>query len=145
SPSNFVYNHIGHFAAAGEAVCKALFLGGVTRRFPTLNLGFLEGGVAWACNLYADLIGHWDKRSLSALEETNPANLDSALMAELAERYAPGPMAAALRRGEGLFVAEGSAATAGLDDPRLLDDFAACGIERAEDIRDLFVERLYFG
>ena len=31
SPTNFVYNHIGHFAAAGEAVCKALFIGGVTR------------------------------------------------------------------------------------------------------------------
>src|SRR5258708_5095631 len=28
SPSNAVYNHIGHFGVAGEAVCKALFLGG---------------------------------------------------------------------------------------------------------------------
>src|SRR6266478_10075590 len=28
SPSNFVYNHIGHFAAAGHAVSKAIFLGG---------------------------------------------------------------------------------------------------------------------
>ena len=27
SPSNAVYNHIGHFGVAGEAVCKALFLG----------------------------------------------------------------------------------------------------------------------
>ena len=26
SISNFVYNHLGHFAAAGEAICKALFL-----------------------------------------------------------------------------------------------------------------------
>ena len=32
--SNFTYNHIGHFAAALEAICKSLFLGGVTRRFP---------------------------------------------------------------------------------------------------------------
>jgi predicted TIM-barrel fold metal-dependent hydrolase len=38
SPTNFTYNHIGHFAAAGHAVCKALFLGGVTRRFPSLRL-----------------------------------------------------------------------------------------------------------
>jgi hypothetical protein len=30
--SNFTFNHIGHFAAAGHAVAKALFLGGVTRR-----------------------------------------------------------------------------------------------------------------
>src|SRR5229473_2303587 len=41
SPSNFVYNHIGHFGAAGEAVCKSLFLAGVTRRFPTLNFAAL--------------------------------------------------------------------------------------------------------
>ena len=34
SPTNFVYNHIGHFAAAGHAVAKGIFLGGVTRRFP---------------------------------------------------------------------------------------------------------------
>ena len=43
SPSNFVYNHIGHFAAAGHAVAKGIFLGGVTRRFPQLNFAFLEG------------------------------------------------------------------------------------------------------
>jgi len=46
SISNFVYNHIGHFAASAEASCKALFLGGVTRRFPALRFAFLEGGVA---------------------------------------------------------------------------------------------------
>jgi predicted TIM-barrel fold metal-dependent hydrolase len=48
SPSNFCYNHIGHFASAGHAVAKALFFGGVTRRFPDLNFAFLEGGVGWA-------------------------------------------------------------------------------------------------
>ena len=63
STSNFTYNHIGHFATAGEAVCKAIFMGGVTRRFPTLKFAFLEGGVGWACQLYADLIGHWKKRN----------------------------------------------------------------------------------
>jgi predicted TIM-barrel fold metal-dependent hydrolase len=38
SPSSYVYNHIGSFAASGEAVCKGLFLGGVTRRFPQLRV-----------------------------------------------------------------------------------------------------------
>src|SRR5207237_1227060 len=57
SPSNFCFNHIGHFASAGHAVCKGLFFGGVTRRFPDLNFAFLEGGVGWACMLYADLVG----------------------------------------------------------------------------------------
>lgn len=32
--SNFVYNHIGHFAEACSAMCKAFFLGGVTGDFP---------------------------------------------------------------------------------------------------------------
>ena len=49
SPSNFVYNHIGHFAAANHAACKAMFLGGVTRRFQGLNMAFLEGSAGWAC------------------------------------------------------------------------------------------------
>jgi predicted TIM-barrel fold metal-dependent hydrolase len=30
SISNYVYNHIGHFASSADAVCKSLFLGGVT-------------------------------------------------------------------------------------------------------------------
>jgi len=40
NPSNFTFNHIAHFAAAGHAVAKGLFLGGVTRRFPDLRFGF---------------------------------------------------------------------------------------------------------
>jgi predicted TIM-barrel fold metal-dependent hydrolase len=55
SPTNFVYNHIGHFAAAGHATAKAIFLGGVTRRFPQLRFAFLEGGVGWASQLFGDL------------------------------------------------------------------------------------------
>jgi predicted TIM-barrel fold metal-dependent hydrolase len=67
SISNSMCTHIGHFAAASDALCKALFMGGVTRRFPTLNFAFLECGVGWACVLYSDLIGHWEKRHLKAL------------------------------------------------------------------------------
>src|SRR5436190_1376053 len=85
SPSNFCYNHIGHFASAGEAMAKALFFGGVTRRFPELNFAFLEGGVGWACSLYADLVGHWEKRNSQALENTNPARLDQGGTHELVE------------------------------------------------------------
>ena len=87
SPSNFCYNHIGHFASAGHAVAKALFFGGVTRRFPDLNFAFLEGGVGWACMLYADLIGHWEKRNRQAIESTNPSKLDRAALLEFAQKY----------------------------------------------------------
>jgi hypothetical protein len=78
SPTNFVYNHIGHFAAAGHAVSKAIFLGGVTRRFPGLRFAFLEGGVGWACQLFGDLLEHWERRSARALERMDPRTLDRA-------------------------------------------------------------------
>jgi predicted TIM-barrel fold metal-dependent hydrolase len=142
SPSNFCYNHIGHFASAGHAVAKALFFGGVTRRFPDLNFAFLEGGVGWAAMLYADLIGHWEKRNRQAIERTNPRNLDRDALLALAEKYGREAVVAAVRRGEGLEPDGDAALTGGLDD---LDDYFRCRIERREDIRDLFVPRFYFG
>lgn len=140
SISNFVYNHIGHFAAASEAVCKSIFMNGVTRRFPRLRFSFLEGGVGWACGLYSDLIGHWSKRNPGALEAVNPANLNHELLVDLIRRYGSTGMVdkvGELRSsiGQGLLT----------DKPEQLDDFARCQIERAEDIRDLFVSNFYFG
>ena len=41
-------NHINGMAMSHEGLAKALFLGGVTHRFPQLRFGFLDGGVAWA-------------------------------------------------------------------------------------------------
>jgi predicted TIM-barrel fold metal-dependent hydrolase len=142
SPTSFTYNHIGHFAAAGHAVCKAMLLGGVTRRFPDLRVAFLEGGVGWACMLYADLIGHWEKRSRQALEHTDPRSLDRALLAELVGEYGSVELADALRARDGWPDPDAVRATGGLAD---LDDFAACRVERREDLHDLFVPRFYFG
>lgn len=145
SPTNFTYNHIGHFAAAGETVCKALFLGGVTRRFPTLKFAFLEGGVGWACQLYADLIGHWKKRNAKALEEVNPRNLNRKELRELFERYKGKDFAAMLDEWRPASRAEEALAELGAKDPSAIDDYAACGITRASEIRDLFVKNFYFG
>jgi len=140
SPSNFCYNHIGHFASAGEAMAKALFFGGVTRRFPELNFAFLEGGVGWACSLYADLIGHWEKRRLDALDNTNPARLDQAALLALAEKYGSAAVVQAVRRGEGLD--DNGNGTGGVEN---LDDYSRCQITRKEDFRDLYASRYYFG
>ncbi|MCZ6617178.1 MAG: amidohydrolase family protein [Gammaproteobacteria bacterium] len=145
SPSNFTYNHIGHFASTAEAICKALFLGGVTRRFPDLNIAFLEGGSSYACQLYADLIGHWSIRNLEALQHVNPDNMQHELLIELAQEYGPEDMAALLTdRDAALYAAmtpEVSLATGGEEN---LDDYAACKIEKKEDFRDLF-GNFYFG
>jgi predicted TIM-barrel fold metal-dependent hydrolase len=142
SPSSFCYNHIGHFASAGHAVAKALFFGGVTRRFPDLNFAFLEGGVGWASMLYADLIGHWEKRSRQAIERTNPRRLDRCALLALVEKYGRDAAIEAVRRGDGLEADADAALTGGVAD---VDDYFRCAIERREDIRDLFVPRFYFG
>jgi len=145
SPSNFTYNHIGHFASAGEAVCKALFMGGVTRRFPALKFAFLEGGVGWACQLYADLIGHWKKRNYNALAEVNPANLDRQLLGEMFEKYAGRDAADKLSEWQSVSEGEESAAAWAARGREVIDDYAACGIERPEDFRELFARNFYFG
>src|SRR5712691_3551269 len=141
SPSNFVYNHIGHFAAAGHAVSKAIFLGGVTRRFPKLRFAFLEGGVGWACQLFTDLIEHWERRNRKALERMDPRTLDRALLMSLAEKYGDPDVAAALHGRDG-WPDKDSALTGGVED---LDDFSACKITRKEDWVDLYAKPFYFG
>jgi predicted TIM-barrel fold metal-dependent hydrolase len=141
SPSNFVYNHIGHFAAAGEAVCKALFLGGVTRRFPTLRFGFLEGGAGWAAQLVADLVEHWEKRGRAGLEATRPSNLDVDALLDLVRAHGDGRFVAAVEA-EVDRLAGGDDRTGGVDD---IDDFHRCGIQSSDDIGELFVDRFWFG
>ena len=142
SATNFCYNHIGHFAAAGEAVCKALFLGGVTRRFPDLNFAFLEGGVGFACLLYADLINHWAIRNREALSFTDPANLNLELLQELAEKYGGEEMAKLVHQGRGIGTNNDEKTTGGIEN---LDDYAACEIQNVADFKKLFVDRFYFG
>lgn len=143
SISNFMYNHIGHFAASGEALCKALFFGGVTRRFPQLRCAFLEGGVGWASVLYNDLVGHWEKHNVNFLEHFDPANLDEKLMYDLFAQYG-GPRFAEKLANKG----DRSHLLWGAYEEKKenhLDEFAPCRIERKEDVRDLFVPHFYFG
>ena len=143
SPSNYVYNHIGHFASAHEACCKALLLGGVTRRFPDLAFGFLEGGVGWATTLYGDLIAHWEKRNGDAIRSLNPKTIDSARFRELCEKYAaPGHRAALESFAENrhwFFAADLDQA------PGVEDEWAGSGIRGDEDFARIFSRHFYFG
>jgi len=138
SVSNYMYNHIGSFGASMEALCKALFIGGVTRRFPELAFGLLEGGVGWAATLYADLVSHWEKRNRVTIHALDPARIDTDLVLRLFEEY-----------GDAHFHKD----VPGLADsfahlepqPPELDEWVACGIEKKEDIRRRFVPHFYFG
>ena len=80
-----------------------MIIGGVTQRFPTLKFAFLEGGVGWACRLYADLIGHWVKRNGKTMENYNPSKLDRTLFADLFHRYGGKDVGARLGEASGGF------------------------------------------
>ena len=141
SPTNFTFNHIGHFAAAQHAVAKALFLGGVTRRFPDLRFAFLEGGVGWGCQLYCDLIEHWERRGAKGLANMDPAKLNRKLLRELVDKYGYADIGAELDRRDGWPMKEEDSLTGGVP----LDDYHLCNITRKQDWIDLFATPYYFG
>jgi predicted TIM-barrel fold metal-dependent hydrolase len=145
SVSSYSFNHIGAFAAAGEAFCKALFLGGVVRRFPQLRFCFLEGGVNWAVSLYNDLYEHWEKRNMKALRDwLDPTQIDRALLSELVAKYGGEEYAPYLDRFKVKDNVPG--ARPGLmPDLDCIDDWAAAGIESKKDLHDQFVPRFFFG
>jgi predicted TIM-barrel fold metal-dependent hydrolase len=138
STTNYVYNHIGGLATSHESMAKSLFLGGVTRRFPSVKFGFLEGGVAWGCSLYADLIGHWEKRNGNAIINLDPDLLNVDELMQYVEKYGDDDVQSRLDRIRDTFARPAAR-------PAQLDEFAACQITRGEDIRDLFVPSFYFG
>ncbi len=141
SISNFVYNHIGHFAASAEAICKSLFLGGVTRRFPQIRFAFLEGGAAWAAGLLCDLAGHWEKHNAAMVSNYDPRALDEDLMRRLFREYGSDYRAEIAARQD-----DRSQLLWGVvQDPADLDEFARCAVRTREDIRDRFVPNFFFG
>jgi predicted TIM-barrel fold metal-dependent hydrolase len=151
SPTSFVANHVGHFAQSHHLFARSLFLGGVSERFPELNFAFLEGGVGWACNLYSDLIGHWEKRNRAYMaERLRPTNIDRVELRRLFERYTAGNprftgklddiLARNLDNLECDITQEELT-----ERDRDADEFAHVHIEERDDIRRLFAERFYFG
>ena len=141
SATSYVYNHIGNFAAAGEASCRSLFLDGVARRFPGLRFAFLEGGVAWAATLYSDIIGHFEKRNRSAIQKYDPERIDRPRLVQLIEAYGDEKVRKHLSELEDAlwpFTDPG-----GPENTR--DEFEDSGIERVDDIRRVFSENFFFG
>jgi predicted TIM-barrel fold metal-dependent hydrolase len=140
----YVHNHIGSFAQAGEAFAKALVLSGVTKRFPNLNFCFLEGGVAWASELYAGLVGHCGKRNPSVIGNYDPHNIDLVQLADLAGEFGggvmtgrPDPNDPSWWRWPGGWYA--------MEDRLIGHELDALGITKGEDLRPLFERNFYFG
>jgi hypothetical protein len=80
-------------------------------------------------------VGHWEKRNLHALRANlDPALIDRDVILEMFGRFAPDA-----RRLP-------SAVTRRPSEPEdMLDEWAACGIEKVEDIKALFGDRFWFG
>jgi predicted TIM-barrel fold metal-dependent hydrolase len=140
SPSNYVFNHLGMFADGSEHFCRALFMGGVTRRFPALNFGFMEGGVAWALTLLNDIVEHFEKRNIEdLLENLDPEKLDVELLASLFDRYGDERLTGdSIRKNPHSRMSEPNR-------PSVFDEFAACGMKTIGDLRELFCKPFYFG
>jgi len=141
SPSNYMFNHLGFFATPAETLCRSLFLGGVTKRFPKLRIALLEGGASWATRLLHDLLGHYEKRNPEAIQHYDPAHFDRVVFADLFERHGAKLAAMASAGPDIQQLAFGSnekgAAT--------VDEFGACGLASADDIPKRFVPNFFFG
>jgi predicted TIM-barrel fold metal-dependent hydrolase len=145
SISNFTYNHIGHFAASNHAFARGGFLGGLVRRYPSLNFGFMEGGVSWACQLCADMIEHWEKRRPAGLQ--NPKATSVAGMHKFIDQYGdPRLKANADAIMNSLDFLRPECSVEELARPEFVaDDFAAAGVRSKDDIRAAFSGNFYFG
>jgi predicted TIM-barrel fold metal-dependent hydrolase len=142
--NHYIHNHVGSFAAAGEAFAKAVILGGVTRRFPRLKFAFLEGGVAWASELYAGLQSHCGKRNPSHIANYDPRNIDAEMLADLFQKFGgslasgrPDPKDRAFTRWPGGWHWD--------DDPLIAHELDNLGISCGEDLRALFENNFYYG
>jgi predicted TIM-barrel fold metal-dependent hydrolase len=145
SISNFTYNHVGHFAESNHAFARGVFLGGVVRRHPSLNFGFMEGGVSWACQMCDDLIEHWEKRRRAGLQY--PGATSVAELRQLINRYGDQRLkdnADAIMNNLDVFRPECSIEE--LERPEhVADDFEAAGISSKDDVRAVFANNFYFG
>jgi hypothetical protein len=145
SISNFTYNHVGHFAESNHAFARGVFLGGVVQRFPSLNFGFMEGGVSWACQMCADMIEHWEKRRRAGLQD--PGATDLAELRRLINCYGdPKTKAHADSIIGSLDAFRPEVSIEELSRPEhVVDDFEASGVGSKADIRSVFSGNFYFG
>ena len=141
SRTNYVYNHIGSFAAAGEAAARSLLFGGVPVRFPKLKFAFQEGGAAWGANLHSDTIGHFEKRNITQISYYEPKSLDKKALLEFFSEYAPQDFLERIEQIDDALLMlsdpeENSAST---------DEFKESQISSAQDITDIFANQYFFG
>ncbi len=91
--------------------------------------------------MFGDLIEHWERRNIKALENMKPEKLDRAKLMGLVEKYGYDDILSALKARNGTPDPD-LHGTGGVED---LDDFSRCKFTRKEDWMDLFAIPFYFG
>ena len=101
----------------------------------------MEGGSAWACTLFADILGHYEKRNVDSLSHYDPDNLDRGLLRDLFAEHGGREFTDRLDRLDtGLnFLSDRD------DRPAVLDEFEQAGIRTADDVVDVFARQFHFG
>jgi predicted TIM-barrel fold metal-dependent hydrolase len=142
SYSNGEFNRVNHAAQAHDPLTKALFLGGVARRFPELTFSFLEGGVAYAVMLLSGLIGGWEKRRYNAMKQhLRPSNIDTQTLRGYIDQY-----------GYPTIKSKGEEAitSLGIEDltnreTESLDDYEKLEVSSKQELAELFSRNFFFG
>ncbi len=127
SPTNYVANHIGNFAAGTEAVCRSLFFGGVPTPLPGAAAS-PSSRAAWRGRATCSPTSSATTRSATAtaIAHYDPRNLDRAQLERAASpRYGPSGLIA--ERRDRLDETLGFLSDPD-EDPADLDEFAASGI-----------------
>jgi hypothetical protein len=97
--------------------------------------------VAWACNLYSDILGHYEKRNRDAIAHYDPAQLDRAQLHELFAEFATADM----RAHEDRFEYGLNMLSEPETDPAVIDEFAESLVTGPEDVIDIFTRQYHFG
>jgi len=122
-------------------------MGGVARRFPSLNFAFLEGGAGWACDVFSGLDSRFKKRNRQTIENLNPANMDMDLARKAFAQYG-GPLLADkfdLAGKETDIWPPIMLSQRHREDPTTIDEWVQSGITSRQDLRDIFGRQFYFG
>ncbi len=136
SPTNYMYNHILGHAAQQIDLCLSLVLGGVPKRFPELNIAFLEGGAGWACDILHGLHEHFEKRNGQSIRTYDPARIDRKQLEQLCQQYGPGGEDNVQPNPEGITPER---------DKADLDEFAVSRLKDDDDLAAIFGQRFFFG
>jgi hypothetical protein len=97
--------------------------------------------VGWAANLYNDIIGHWEKRNRDTVRRYDPRRLDVDLMERLFRSHG----GEVLARVQGDLRERLEHLRTNYETDDMLDEWAAIGLERAEDVVERFARSFYFG